>query len=646
MKVLLFLVLSLCLVVLANPCNLDATAVTRQIVATNGDASGTLKYSWSGTTLTFCVIANQDFCIEEATVWLSSTSTFSNTPTVVSYGCTSDSQTVIPTAVDDTHFRITFTIKKFTAEFPVGIVANSYVLHVPSDWHNSATQKSKSYFRTNTQFVQGGNTYNLFANCVDMFTSIGTTGQVYQPKFYHYLDPNVPDVYKPNFYKINYLINADIKETLLSMHPEGWGYMDIQYAIWDMVHPTSNVYVNYPDPNLNVQRSRDFRKYAEGAPLNWAAGPGDYDTLVAFVQGKQDTMVHVPYDILVAYVEDNLPTVCPKHYTISGVVEGDCQAPCNGVRNPVSSVLPGLPVQLLKNGAVIDTTTSASDGTFTFQVQQPATYEVRLGTLTSALYTSCSVSQVVNPPPDLGTASYPTYVRLSAFPKSSDTNGDSIGDACQTKVSGSVKETCADTCTAAYYQNTPAAGITVQLIDQDSSVVDTTTTLPDGTFLFTNFVYGSYSVKVISSQGQFVCADTQAAVLEPVASYSNRFYIFRTPQDTDNDGFVGSCDRCAGGPETDSDNSGTPDACEIRGIVGTSCIPCGTTGRTNLPIAGVSVELKSGNVVVDTVSTDGNGNYRFSRSTSTGVFVVSVSTSASIFSCTTATVTAGNTAAP
>src|SRR3990167_8216510 len=453
MKVLLFLVLSLCLVVLANPCNLDATAVTRQIVATNGDASGTLKYSWSGTTLTFCVIANQDFCIEEATVWLSSTSTFSNAPTVVSYGCTSGSQTVIPTAVDDTHFRITFTIKKFTDEFPVGTVANSYVLHVPSDWHNSATQKSKSYFRTNTQFVQGGNTYNLFANCVDMFTSIGTTGQVYQPKFYHYLDPNVPDVYKPNFYKINYLINADIKETLLSMHPEGWSQMDIQYAIWDMVHPFSNIYGSTSTGGgFNLQRSLDFRQYAEGAPLNWAAGPGDYDSLVAFVDGRQDTMVHVPYDLLVAYVEDNLPTDIPKYYTISGVVEGDCESPCNGARNPVFSVLPGLSVELLQNGVVIDTTTSASDGTFTFEVQQPNVYQVRLGSLTSA-YTSCLVTQVVSPPPDLGTASYPTYVRLSAFPISSDSNGNSIGDACEPKVSGSIRETCADTCNTTSYQN-------------------------------------------------------------------------------------------------------------------------------------------------------------------------------------------------
>src|SRR3990167_2031735 len=449
---LLLLVLSLSFVVIANPCNLGAAAVERQIVAANGDDSGILKYVWSGNTLTFCAIANQDFCIEEASVWLSSTSTFSNSPTVFSYGCTSDSQKSITTAANDAYFRIIFKIKKFTDEFPIGIVAESYVLQYPSDWHDPQTQKSKSYFGSQTLFVAGATTYHLFANCVDKFTSI-SPGVTYNPKFYHYLDPNVPDVYKPNFYKINYLINADIKETLLSMHPEGWSQMDIQYAIWDMVHPFSNIYGSTSTGGgFNLQRSLDFRQYAEGAPLNWAAGPGDYDSLVAFVDGRQDTMVHVPYDLLVAYVEDNLPTDIPKYYTISGVVEGDCESPCNGARNPVFSVLPGLSVELLQNGVVIDTTTSASDGTFTFEVQQPNVYEVRLGSLTSA-YTSCLVTQVVSPPPDLGTASYPTYVRLSAFPISSDSNGNSIGDACEPKVSGSIRETCADTCNTTSYQN-------------------------------------------------------------------------------------------------------------------------------------------------------------------------------------------------
>ena len=141
------------------------------------------------------------------------------------------------------------------------------------------------------------------------------------------------------------------------------------------------------------------------------------------------------------------------------------------------------------------------------------------------------------------------------------------------QLSGSVKETCADTCNSAYNQNIPASGITVQLLAQDSSVVASTTTVADGTFLFSDFPFGNYRVKVISSAGAFVGADNQAAIVEPVASFSNHFYIFPTIRDTDNDGFVGTCDKCAGGSETDANGNGTPDACELQGVVGTTVPP-------------------------------------------------------------------------
>ena len=182
------------------------------------------------------------------------------------------------TATDDAYFSVSFIIKKFKSDFPVSVVADSYILNHPSTWHIPSTQLSKSYIGAETKFVANGTTFYLFANCVDKFTGIGRGP--HQPKFYHYLDPNVPDVYKANFYKINYLINAAIKETLASLYPGGWSFMDIQYAIWDLVHPTSDVYSD-------------------------AASYGGF---------------HVPYDMLVAYIQANPPKRYPKYYEISGKV--------------------------------------------------------------------------------------------------------------------------------------------------------------------------------------------------------------------------------------------------------------------------------------------------------------------------------------
>src|SRR3990167_4495656 len=282
----LLLALLLCSVAFAAPCSLGANAVVRQIVAHNGEAAGTLRYLWTGNSLSFCVIANTYFCVEESTVWVSSTNTFSAAPTVTNYGCTSDSQTTITTAPGASFFRIQFSIKKFTNNFPVGVEAASYRVWAPSGWHNTATQLSKSYHGTQTQFVTGGPVISNFGNCVDYYGPINQQGNVaYTPKFYHYLDPNVPDVYKANFYKINYLINADIKEQFASVFPSGWSFMDIQYAIWDMVHPNQGF--------LGNSAQNYFRNYANSAPANWKAGPGDYDTLIAFESGIQDTMIHV-----------------------------------------------------------------------------------------------------------------------------------------------------------------------------------------------------------------------------------------------------------------------------------------------------------------------------------------------------------------
>ena len=146
------------------------------------------------------------------------------------------------------------------------------------------------------------------------------------------------------------------------------------------------------------------------------------------------------------------------------------------------------------------------------------------------------------------------------------------------------------------------AGVTVNLLDEDGNVVDTTTTDSNGDYLFEELNPGTYSVQFVAPEGFDF---TDANVGDDA-----------TDSDANDSGFTDQVTLESG------DSNLTVDA----GIVAEPVIPA-TVGDTIFldkdgdgiqdageeGIAGVTVDLKDedGNVLRSTV-TDSNGNYQFS----------------------------------
>jgi uncharacterized repeat protein (TIGR01451 family) len=158
--------------------------------------------------------------------------------------------------------------------------------------------------------------------------------------------------------------------------------------------------------------------------------------------------------------------------TISGVVFNDSNG--DGVQGPNEPGIGGVTIQLLDiTDQVITTTTTAGNGSYTFVNVPPGSYTVR----------------EVDPPNYASTTNNDVPVTVP--------NGGSatanFGDRQVGTISGIVYEDTNEN--RVQDPNEPGmGGVTVQLIDSEGRVVQTTTTAGDGSYVFTNVPPGQYTI--------------------------------------------------------------------------------------------------------------------------------------------------------
>src|SRR6266540_2104464 len=165
--------------------------------------------------------------------------------------------------------------------------------------------------------------------------------------------------------------------------------------------------------------------------------------------------------------------------SVSGSVFKDLNG--NGTQDTGESGLGGVTIQLLdSNGTVIATTTTAGDGSYIFTGVTPGSYTVRETDPTG--YVSTTPNTV---PVTIGTGG-----AASA----------NFGDQQQGSVSGTVFSDLNANGTQGSGEG-GIGGVTVQLINASGTIIATTTTAGDGSYLFTGVPAGNYTVREIDPFG-------------------------------------------------------------------------------------------------------------------------------------------------
>ena len=151
----------------------------------------------------------------------------------------------------------------------------------------------------------------------------------------------------------------------------------------------------------------------------------------------------------------------------------------------------GQTVQLLdKDGNVVATTTTAADGSYSFEHLPDGTYSVKVvkdGALTDT-------EQTEDPDGTKDNASEP----ITLDPTQSVKEGVNFGYVPDYSISGLVYND-ANRNGSHDGSETPYAGVTVNLLDSAGNVVATTTTDANGAYSFTKLPAGYYTVKVVVS---------------------------------------------------------------------------------------------------------------------------------------------------
>jgi len=259
----------------------------------------------------------------------------------------------------------------------------------------------------------------------------------------------------------------------------------------------------------------------------------------------------------------------------------------DGVQDASEPGLNGVMVELVNsNGTVIDVQTTEIDGNYAFVNVVAGTYTVRVDPFT--------LSNGSIPTYDLDGVATPgeTVVVLAAGQNRTDVDfgyqGDAtIGDRVWTDANGNGAQDAGEA---------GINGVTVQLLDWQSLVVDTTETSGNGIYSFTHVFEGSYTVQIVTATlppGLTQTYDADGLGTPDAATLD--IFAGETRNDIDF-GYRGAASGSIGDRVwIDTNGDGIQDA--------------GETGAN-----GVTVELlDAGNTVVATTATAGNGNYTFSN---------------------------------
>jgi uncharacterized surface anchored protein len=258
----------------------------------------------------------------------------------------------------------------------------------------------------------------------------------------------------------------------------------------------------------------------------------------------------------------------------------------NGAQDAGEAGVQGVKVSLLDAaGNVVTTQTTDASGNYLFTNLKPGTYSVQFdkATLPTGYVFTSKDAAADGVDSDADTATGKT-IQTVLDSGESDKTWDAGIVANPGSISGTVREDLDNNNSG----DTPIAGVTVQLKDSTGTVVQTTTTDANGNYTFNNVPAGTYTVVETNKPGFSDVGDVDggdpnviAVTLTPGAtSTGNDFVDERLP------GVV------SGTVLEDNDNDNVGDT----------------------PIPGVTVELKdpAGNVV-QTTTTDANGNYTFNN---------------------------------
>lgn len=265
-------------------------------------------------------------------------------------------------------------------------------------------------------------------------------------------------------------------------------------------------------------------------------------------------------------------------------VGGDCQT------NPNSTPIAGVSVQLLDaNGNVLKTTTTDVQGAYSFAGLPPATYGVHVVTPTGYFADDDHVGSAGGTSVDVSTLG---SVALTSGAKGIDYD---FCEALPVSISGHVRADNGGDCQT-NPNDTPIAGVTVQLLDANGNVLQSTTTDANGAYRFQGLPPATYGVHAVPPAG-YVADD------DHVGSAGGSIVNITT---------LGNVALTSGTNGTDYD------FCEVQPASLSGVVRVDQNGDCDVnpndpPLAGVTVQLldASGTVIATTV-TNANGVYTFS----------------------------------
>ncbi len=274
-------------------------------------------------------------------------------------------------------------------------------------------------------------------------------------------------------------------------------------------------------------------------------------------------------------------------------ISGTVRVAPTGTGEPSDAPKGGVPITLVdKNGNQVASTTSASDGTYSFTNLAPGTYTVKEGVPTGYYAINDVVGSQGGTALDLTT--------LGNIVLTSDEKGVRYDFYLQQPVTlaGTVLVSPQGTHDA---NSTPLGGVTIQLRDSAGNVLATTTTADDGSYRFpagSILKPGTYSVHELVPGGYY-------ATYDAVGNFGG------TTADLETLGNI----TLTSGQNGIQYNFWLQRPVTVAGTVRVS--PLGTHDANSTPLGGVTVQLLDGQGhLLETTTTADDGSYRFPSSDS------------------------------
>ncbi|MBO1077911.1 SdrD B-like domain-containing protein [Roseomonas haemaphysalidis] len=282
--------------------------------------------------------------------------------------------------------------------------------------------------------------------------------------------------------------------------------------------------------------------------------------------------------------------------SISGTAFVDSNG--NGVQDAGDAVLAGTTVQLLNgSGAVVGTTTTAANGTYSFAGLQPGRYEVAFTAPAGAIFTGRDQGNNDSLDSDVGANGRSGLITLAS---GSSVGNLSAGVYTPGRVSGiAFTDTNAD---GIRNGDEPVlAGVAVRLLDSNGAVVASTTTAANGTYSFGSIVPGTYQVAFTAPRGTAFTARDQGTN-DAVDS------------DVGGNGESAPFTLVSGGSVSDlSAGVFTPGLAQLGGYAWMDANGDGIHGSDEVALQGVMVRLldASGKALGPVTTTDASGFFSF-----------------------------------